>query len=705
MEAVAQPVIEAPRPLAWFWGFLKEELAPYPGRGVLVARMVTAATLVMLITMTFQIPFGVQAIYVLVISREDARATVKAAKMAILIFGVADAIVMFGAVFSAADPMMRSLWVVANLFIAFFAISTMADYIKGVGFGITVVLTIPLWDLHLPAERNVESTMWAAGQTMIASVIAALVAVIFAKLRPGDELVVQIAERLGGIEELLNSYAANGPVDEAKARKITRLAMLGTSTLRRMLGRSGYSPQYTEQTGAVVALVGRLVDLAASLANIGIEVPEGARSRIRQLAQNISGIRIALEAGKIPRPNQAPPEGNGFEATPMLREMEKTVSLLAEVFVGTHSISAYPPPRPTSEDPPQRLFVPDALSNPEHFRFALKGCLAASLCYFVFTALDWPGINTSVTTCVLTALTTIGASHQKQFLRFAGALAGGALGLGAQVFILPSLDSVAGFTLLFVLVTFVSAWLATSSPRISYFGIQIANAFYIINLQDFKVATSLEPGRDRIVGILLGLFMMWLVFDQWGSTPAAAAMKRAFISTLRSLAQLAREPLSTRLHAAIERSYSLRETINKSFDQVRALSDGVLFEFGASRQQDLAFRSQITRWQPQLRMLFITRVALLKYRLQLPGFELPQSVRLAQRDFDEHLAAKLEGMAARLQSNSPQKEQDLDASLVHLEESVTSCSRAPGAGTANIQTLLLLSGRVASLAVSLDKEI
>ena len=46
MEAVAQPVIEEPRPLAWFREFLKEELAPYPGRDKLVARMVIAATLV-----------------------------------------------------------------------------------------------------------------------------------------------------------------------------------------------------------------------------------------------------------------------------------------------------------------------------------------------------------------------------------------------------------------------------------------------------------------------------------------------------------------------------------------------------------------------------------------------------------------------------------------------------------------------------------
>jgi hypothetical protein len=80
-----------------------------------------------------------------------------------------------------------------------------------------------------------------------------------------------------------------------------------------------------------------------------------------------------------------------------------------------------------------------------------------------------------------------------------------------------------------------------------------------------------------------------------------------------------------------QRGNSLRETINNRFDQVRALADGVLFEFGPSRQQDLALRTRILRWQPQLRMLFLTRIALWRYRLQLPGFELPKPVALAAR--------------------------------------------------------------------------
>jgi multidrug resistance protein MdtO len=196
--------------------------------------------------------------------------------------------------------------------------------------------------------------------------------------------------------------------------------------------------------------------------------------------------------------------------------------------------------------------------------------LAASICYVIYNAIDWPGISTAVTTCLLTALSTIGSSHQKQILRILGAMFGGfVLGMGSQIFILPHLDSIGGFALLFVAVTAFSAWFMTSSPRLSYFGIQIAVAFYLINVSEFKMQTSLEVARDRVVGILLGLFAMWLVFDKLWGVPAARELKDTFISNLRLLAQFAREPVSKDLKAATVRR-SLGETINTNLDKARA---------------------------------------------------------------------------------------------------------------------------------------
>jgi multidrug resistance protein MdtO len=705
MEAVAQFVTEWPRPLVWFRGFLKEELAPYPGRAVLVARMVIAATLVMLITMTFRIPFNMHGtIFTFTISRESPRATLRAVRTTVIAFSFAAVYILTGATLSQGNPGLRFLWVIGSLFIMFYAIHTMTDYAAATGFGILIAITLPLWDMHIPAELKVEGTLWAFAETAMACGITLLVELAFAALRPGDDLVRSIAERLACVEELLKNYAADGSVDKRWEQQITHLSMVGTSRLRRLLRRSTSSLQYREQLSSVVALAGRLVDIAANLTYLRAHASEDDRKRMRRLAENIAGIRGALLRRSVPPPIEFTGESEASQTVPLLSEMERTVSLIPEAVAGSQSQGAYPPL--PSDDPPSRLFVPDAVSSPDHTKFGLKGGLAASLCYIIYTSLDWPGISTAVVTCVLTELTTIGASHQKQVLRISGAIVGGFIfGMGAQIFVLPYLDSIGGLTLLFIAVTFLGAWFATSSPRLSYFGVQLALAFYAVNLQDFTIETSLTFARDRVVGILLALSMMWLVFDQLWGAPAIVEMERAMVSLLRSLAKLARAPVTGGQLAAIEQSFALRETINNGFDKVRALADGVRFEFGPTRQQALALRSRIIGWQPQLRMLFITRVALLRYRLQLPGFELTGALHRAQQDFDEHLARTLERMADGLESKPNDSTDELEVAFARLTETVRSFSPAVREGmlAQQVKTFAVLSERITNLALSLTR--
>jgi multidrug resistance protein MdtO len=694
-------------PLVWFREFLKEELAPYPGRAALVARMVICATLVMILTMTFRLPYGMHgAVFTLTISRESPRTTMRAVRTVVTIFAFSAVYILIGAMFSLGDPMLRLLWVIGSVFVIFYALSAMTDYVAATGFGILIAITISLWDMHVPVELKVENTLWAFLQTAMACAITLLVELIFAGVRAGDDLVRSIAERLACVEELLSFHAAGSPVDEKTKRTITRLAMTGTSRLRRMLRRSTYSQHHSEQMGAVVVLVGRVVDLAANLTQLSIRISEEDRKRIGKLVEQIAKTRNALLGGRIPGPITVDDERDTSTAVPLLNGIERSVAMIPEVFAGSESLSGYA--LSPAADPPARLFVPDALSNSDHLKFGLKGCLAAGLCYIMYSAVSWPGISTAVVTCVLTALTTVGASRQKQFLRITGAITGGiVIGMGAQVFILPYLDSIGGLALLFVAVTILAAWLATSSPRLSYFGVQLALAFYVINLQEFRVQTSLAVARDRVVGILLGLFMMWLVFDQLWGAPAVVGMKRAFISSLRFLAQFAREPLSTNSRVAIERSFSLRETIDTNLDKVRILADAVQFEFGPSRKHNLALRSQILRWQTELRMLFVTQIAWLKFRLQLPGFELPEALRVAQHEFDNRLAETLERMADRMENGLEQKMNKVEDSFEGVERAIRTCCPEESQTTlaAHLQTLLTLSRRIESLTISLDKEI
>src|SRR5580765_3704785 len=110
MATTAQNLPEPWEPLVSFREFLKEELAPYSGRVALVARMVTCATLVMIITMTFRIPYGMHgAVFTLIISRESPRATLRAVSTIVIAFAFSAAYILIRATFSLDDPLQRLL--------------------------------------------------------------------------------------------------------------------------------------------------------------------------------------------------------------------------------------------------------------------------------------------------------------------------------------------------------------------------------------------------------------------------------------------------------------------------------------------------------------------------------------------------------------------------------------------------------------------
>jgi multidrug resistance protein MdtO len=288
---------------------------------------------------------------------------------------------------------------------------------------------------------------------------------------------------------------------------------------------------------------------------------------------------------------------------------------MASVLSGASSVD---PRLEILDSPPaaNRIFVADAFSNPEHLRYVLGGTLAAMICYVLYVSLDWPGISTSVTTCIFTALSNIGVSRQKQVLRIGGAVLGGfVFGLGAQIFILPNIDSVGGLAVLFAVVTGIAAWVATSSTRLSYAGLQIALAFYLINLSEFRIQTSLTQGRDRAVGVLLGIFAMWLVFERLYPHPAGDEMVRIFVRNLRLMAELITgSPASTDTEAILKIRRQ-REQVYRNFGDVTAQSDAVPFETGSRRAADMAARDRIRRWQSSIRTFYLLEAPLVQFRV------------------------------------------------------------------------------------------
>ncbi len=222
--------------------------------------------------------------------------------------------------------------------------------------------------------------------------------------------------------------------------------------------------------GGVASAAGRLVDAATTMTQLNFQPSAADQTRLRNLVAAIASIRDDLIKHRVPHPIQFQDHNEAAGGQPFAPAEDGAIvlTLIPAAFAGSLPEDESSP----FSDGTQRvnLLAPDAFTNPEHFQFALKGCLAASLCYMLYNFVAWPGISTAVTTCLLTALTTIGSSRQKQILRFAGALVGGVVvGMGSQIFILPYVDSISGFTVIFIVVTAFSSWITAASPRLSYF--------------------------------------------------------------------------------------------------------------------------------------------------------------------------------------------------------------------------------------------
>jgi multidrug resistance protein MdtO len=678
-QGKALPAVSRPNAIdeagKFLWDFLKNELTPYPGRAWVVARITIAATIVMILVMTFQIPNGfLGAIFTLFLSRENPTATFVAGLRTIAAFLTATAYTLLGAAMFLDDPLTHFLGIGVSLFISFFLIGIINDYGTAVAFGFTVAGAIPLWDrATLNVNDRVEGTLWLGGVVALGVVVTIVVEYVFRRVHPTTDLTEGIEERLQTVENVLRSAAAEQPLDSVSEKRLSLYSSVGTSRLRRLILRSQYGSHFKAQLGTAVALVGQLVDVVANFRLALIEhathLDPADKTRLLQLADQVEILGKDLVQRRLPGKILGPANQEPSKL-PFLSTMERIVSLIPEAFSGSIKLGEFVP-APLDEEQPQRFFANDAFSNPVHVQFALRGTLASLASYVIYTAVAWPGLSTCMATCIITALSTIGSSRQKQLLRLGGAIIGGIIfGMGAQVFVLPYLDSITGFTLLFMFVTAISSWIATASPKISYLGVQLALAFYLINLQEFTIQTSLSIARDRVFGVLLGLMSMWLIYDRLWVKNAVDEMQTIFARNLEMFALLSEQLLEKDQLKAIKRIRQLRDQLNAGFTAVTAQADAVLFEFGPSRQRKLQIRDHVRRWQPPLRTLLQVQIASVQYLKHTPLAHLPEPIALAGVGFEKDVAQVMHAMASEVKGKPVAAVPDIRVSAARLKEAI-----------------------------------
>ena len=601
----------------WFREFIRWEVAPYPGRVNTVVRMTVTATLVMLIVMTFRIPNAfLAALFSILLARENLAATWRGGRMIVLAFVGASLYTLLGVILFRGYPLTHFFWVIGSLYLIFFVMRTTTNYAAALAFAIPIGVALPVWDRSLPSQVQVEGTLWPVLIIAVGAGVTVGTEALYRIFDHSDPLIASVDDLLLAAQQVAGSIAAHRTPPESVVARILQYQMIGTGRIRTALQRQGGGPTQRAQRAALISLAGRLIDLAADLERTPSRADDDDAIRLRALSEKLGAIRTELRESGVISTSAPVLEGQPSSSFPILQEMERTVALITEVFRRDEAVNPH-------QNPPERewwrsLFLPDAFENPEYQRFAFAGCLAASVCYVLYNALDWPGIGqTCVLTCIVTALSTIGTSLQAQFLRLAGFVVGGlVMGISAQILILPALDSIFGFALLFAAGTAIAAWFATSSPRLSFFGVQIALAFYFVNLQDFHIQTDLTIARDKVAGVFLGILAMGFIFDRFGTKSDAEQLQKLLVRNVRLLAQLGVCPVVPGKGIAVSQISRLRSQINDNFAGLESQVDAVRFEyeFRHRREEDVAECGRIQGAQPALRSIYLLELSLLSHR-------------------------------------------------------------------------------------------
>jgi multidrug resistance protein MdtO len=647
--------------------FLRRELAPTPGRLGATLRLTLACTAATVPIMIHHIPHGlVVMIVIYLITKEDTTATVLGSVLAVL--GVT---LGFALALLAWQVALETAWRLAFVFL-FAAIGLYMARISVLGaigsaVGVPASMAMVLPDI-LPVpnvEAMTEFVLWLWWCIVLGLAVNLGVQLL---LSPGDPLTLlrrALAERFEAVEEcvhrLLGRRGSGGP--RSSLPSLTLLTIAGSSEMLTLLQmaslRHAWARRHRPELGALIGLADLLVTAAAAVEAAPPLAPEGdTRARLERVAAECAHMAHALTLPSAfwsdePRTVDLPAAPHAA-AIPALEAMERALGETVLAMQGTQR-PASEPPKTTS------LLVPDAFSNPEYVRFAVRGGLACLICDFILVGFNYPGIYTSVITCFVVSLSTIGASMQKGVLRFSGAAVGGIMGIFALMYILPHVETLGGFWVVFATGTAVAAWVNFGSPRVSYGGYQVGLAFYKILLQGWGPVTALTVARDRIVGVALGLLVFGVLERVLWPVSASERRERRFVDVLRSLAALARLGSRDRAQTGPDRELDdQRHQVAHALGETQRLLDESKFELGVGELE--AFQRRLG----DVQIVFLLLLSLV-YHWRTHGRPAPAL------QFGEAVARHLDALAAS-HRESPA---DLEASLAAVSRALES----PGAQT------------------------
>jgi len=683
--------------------FLRRELAPTPGRGSKTFRLTLACLAATIPILTHHIPHGlIVMILMYLITQEDTAATVIGSILGLIGATLGLGLALLAWRISLDIVWLRLCFLVAFLFGGLFLKRVLTIGALGSAIGLPASLVMILPDILPPSpEVLVEFVLWIWWCVTLGLSINAGVQLL---LSPGDPLMLlqhELVTRIKAVEQSLRRLASSEALEPSSA-SLSSLSIAGMSRPLALLKTASvvhaWAGERHDGLATLITLIDRFVTSAVALEGLVAHSAEPIRhERLLSVAEGCDRMRLAFEKMRLPAPGEwvALADEKNTEAPIPLLDIERTLDQIALTLPQYFAELGHSKAAPAEK---RSLFLPDAFDNPEYVRFAIKGTLAALICYVAFIGFDYPGIYTSVITCFVVALSTIGASNQKGILRFGGAAVGGLMGLIALVYLFPNIETIGGFWLVFGTGTAIAAWVNFGTPRISYGGYQVGLAFYKAILQDFGPATSATVVRDRLIGVFFGLIVFGIVENLLWPVRARDALRARLAEVLRLLAELARSKTRADENPTVlvNDVDSWRRRISQKVEEAQGLIESSKFEAG-----DLDV-DEIQKRIGDGQLVFVLLLSLARQSRDTP--RLPDAMRAAAVNVDNAVATALEALANHVSGGSEPAVLELEGPLNAFERTVAGTVALDNEGDAHFRGRLALYRALSAAIKRLSSE-
>ncbi|MGX9738778.1 multidrug efflux transporter permease subunit MdtO [Pseudocitrobacter corydidari] len=571
-----------PLPLVKLLSFFHEELSEQrPGRFPQTMQLWAGCLLVVLISMTFEIPFLAISLAVLFYGiQSNAFYT----KFVAILFVVAT-VLEIGSLFliykwSYGYPLVRM--VVAGLILigcmflmrthklglVFFAVAIVAIY----GQTFPGMLDYPEIVLRL--------TLWCIVVGLYPTLLMVLMGVLWFPERAIGQMRDGLCSHLDeAIHRLTQPAMPTG--EKQLERDALALQKLNVFCLADDAAWKSHSPWWQTCVATVTYLRTTLNRFdAAAWAN-----DPAVQNLLPELAAAMRSLSGAISAGEPWRGSWQPTEEQHAAA------QRCGLSGVCQALIQLGKMDPDTPPAPAAKQP---SMAADAWTNPAYIRYALKTLLACMVCYVFYSGVEWEGIHTCMLTCVIVANPSIGSSYQKMSLRFGGAFFGAIFALLFTLLVMPWLDNIVELLCVLAPIFLLGSWLATSSERSSYIGTQMVVTFALATLENvFGPSYDLVEIRDRALGILIGTAVSAVIYTFIWPESEAQSLPQKLAGALAMLAKAIRLP-HTQGGAALTGYLQLRIGCHAAFNASEEMCDRVALErhFSADERDRLVSHSE-----------------------------------------------------------------------------------------------------------------